>query len=548
MKSRNCSEIGLKVIQQPSWDILDEHHGNKIDEQFVLKLTKGSKKINKEVKNSCKVLHFSSEWNFEEVLAKIDGLSPKEFQHLFIFIINCRNFEFLTKKYPKNNKNLKKNRKARKTKKSLVKFGANRPIVLQLTSEDENVTKFYFKEDISTAFVPINQQKKFNAGQNFPTFFNEFVNGKFENFIDKLKQQNVKHLSLILRFLRTLDLKEEFFESLILEVAKIGSKVDLLAALNAPYENDERVLNNEVQYLLADVFHSATDQSQAEDDMKENVSSESTIMSSNHQSVLLKAIEHQNKELIDYLITYWTHLIQQLPFDHQVKISTAAFETNQLDELCDLLNIADFPFPKDFHVELIQYERLIAIVTERSELAAAIKSENFDNIAKFLEANSNIKIVYNTNNNSAFKVAAESKKLKVYNYLKLRGFNTSNPNEKLEEFDKEAKKYVVQERRQNISNALTDDQSSVNLICYRSLIHNKRITKDQEKEYRKKIRSWYEDINNIKNGQDFLNVVASCRRLQIIFDFENDTVSQMLNIAQDLFIQFYFLNRWRMQA
>lgn len=85
----------------------------------------------------------------------------------------------------------------------------------------------------------------------------------------------------------------------------------------------------------------------------------------NNQSVLLGAVENQNKEVIDYLITFWTHLIQQLLFEHQVRISTAAFDPNQLDVLCDLLEIADFPFPKDFNADDIQnHEKLQKITVE----------------------------------------------------------------------------------------------------------------------------------------------------------------------------------------
>jgi len=64
-------------IQHPPWNVLAEHQGIKIDEKFILKFTKGTKKVTKEVKDSCKILHFSSEWTFKDVLMEIKRLDNK---------------------------------------------------------------------------------------------------------------------------------------------------------------------------------------------------------------------------------------------------------------------------------------------------------------------------------------------------------------------------------------------------------------------------------------------------------------------------------------
>ncbi|XP_070505875.1 uncharacterized protein [Chironomus tepperi] len=160
-----------------------------------------------------------------------------------------------------------------------------------------------------------------------------------------------------------------------------------------------------------------------------------------------------------------------------------------------------------------------------------------DQITKFNNSNSNLKVVYSINNKSALKLATESKKFKVYNYLNLRGFYTTNPNEKIDES-------VAPQRKQNVKEALPDEQWSVNLLCNRSLIHNKRISKVQEKEYRKKIRNWYGDINKIRNGKQFLDVAASCTRLKIIFDFENDTVANVSLSGPTTLGSMYPVSKW----
>jgi len=526
----------LNEPQKISPDILNNNNSIKIDEKFVLKLIKESKNINKEVKDSCKVLHFSSEWNFENIITTIDGLDSKEYQQLFIFIIEATNLGFNADQQQDFSN------KFTKIQEKLLKFSATRPLILQLTSEDENVSKIYYKDETSQFNVIDQQHNKedFEEIENFSSFMCLFLNDKIHNFEDKIIKyvNKTSNLLIFLRFLRTLTFSDKFFERLILEVTKKGSKAEFLAILDGPFDDCGNWLSSHAQKYLSDVIY--INKSESRSEIPEGADNGATADSSSapSTSVLYTAIKNDNKEVIDCLIKIWNLWIQQLPFDHQLTISSDVFETNQLDVLCDLVDIADFPFPINFQSQSTAHERLEAIVAERVELEDAIKSENFEGIDNFLEINPSLKVVYNINNNSALKLAAESKKKDVYNHLKLRGFYTANLNEELEEFDKEVKKYAVQQRKRNVSEGILDDQMSVNLLCNRSLIHNKSITKEQNIEYRKKIRCWYEDINKIKNGPEFLNVAASCDRLKIIFDFENDTVSHVLNIPQMLFILF----------
>jgi len=479
--------------------------GMKIDKKFILKLTKGSKNVNKEVKDSCKVLHFSSEWNFEEVFMTIDGLNLKEYPQLFIFVIEVTNVGFIA-----NNQQDSSN-KVTKLQKKLLKFSDDRPIILQLTSEDENMTKFYYREEKSNQFNVIDhQQDESEYSSTFSSFLVSFFNGKFYN--SEIEVLNVvrefENCSLVLRFLQTLQLSDGFFGSLVLDVASDGSRSEFVATLDSPFDSNGRVLSYRSQKYISDVFGDDGDPD-------------------NDISVLLTAIENENTDVIDYLITYWTHLIQPLPLEHQIKISTSAFETNQLDVLCDLLDIVDYPFPDNFKPELIEHERLRKITTERNDFKAAIETENFEKIDEFIKNNSNLKFIHMSSNKSALTEAINVKKFGVFYYLKSLNFKGEKCDDILEKLSKEEKEQAVKlatdRRKENVTKSEDVAQKSVMMLSMRSSVHNSRTEKIQQSKYRDKIMKWFTDIYKV--APELIDVAASCNNLKIIFDFESDSVS-----------------------
>ena len=87
------------------------------------------------------------------------------------------------------------------------------------------------------------------------------------------------------------------------------------------------------------------------------------------------------------------------------------------------------------------------------------------------------------------------------------------------------KEQIKKLSKENVSLALKDKNKAVMMLSSRSLIHNRRISRDQEAVYRTKIKQWFEDINKLKFGPDLLQVAASCKNLKIIFNFESSTVS-----------------------
>ena len=496
--------------ESPSAAQLDELTENsiKIDEKFLITLTKNdNKSIEREAKLNCKIIKFSSEFTIDEVLTTIGALDPTEYPNLFIFIIENQNLKFTAEN---------KEEKPEKFQEKLNKFGSNRPLIIQQTSKDENVTKIYYKRENSTQIVVIDQH--FQNSSSRQAILISLVDGELGQLeMEFLKRlSNIQDDSLILRFMRTLDMQEELFETMILRAAKSRSKAELLAVLDALFEGEGRILNNRAQKYLKNVFKSTGND-------KDDSPCKKSTKSKNATSVLLTAVENKNTEVIDYLITYCSHLIQQLPFEHQVRISTAAFETNQIDVLCDLLEISDFPFPQNFKEDPEVHQKLYEIAVERKDFKLAVEEENFVKIDNFIDKKPSLKFTYNPENKSAMKQAMDLKKFNVYFYLKSFGFYATEFDSLEKVLSKEdleiAKKSATKQRIKNVSEAQCDANNSIMLLCTRSLIHNRRISKEQDAEYRKKIRKWFEAIYKI--APEMLDAAAASDKLKIIFDFES---------------------------
>ncbi|XP_070504130.1 uncharacterized protein [Chironomus tepperi] len=486
-------------IQSPSFNILADYQSFKIDKKFILKIQKGIRNVTKEVKNSCKVVHFSSELNIEKVLKTIDGLDPKDYPQLFIFVIDIA-FNVEGQKGP--------SKKIAHMMQRISKFGSDRPLISQFASVYENVKEIQYKDENSAQFNAIKFiQDDHQEQSDSLSFLSNMLSHNFDlSEIEILNSlEDIQDRTLILRFLHALTLSKAFYGDLVLSMAENGTKSEFLAALDVPFNSNGRMLSNRSQNFIAVEFG---DENPENDD-----------------SVLFRAVQNKNTEVIDYLITYWSHLIQLLPFNNQLKISTAAFETDQLDVLCDLLNIADFPFPDDFDADFVNHARLCEIIAARTNFKAAIKAEDFEKIDKFMDENLNLRLVYILNNKSALTHAIQAKKFKVFYYLKSLGFKDESCSDLLKELSKDEKEEAIQsavnQRKSNVNKSLPNIYKSVHKLCMQSSIHNRRISKAQEAEYCQKIMKWYADIHKVA---PLMLEVASCGQLKIIFDFESDYV------------------------
>lgn len=479
----------------------------KTDQKLILKYSKEQNDfLDNETKRLCKIMKFSCEWSFEDVIEILKNLDFEDFSHLFIFIIEVEIIGFRKTNSAKKNRKSKKIENVEKLKKILA--NKNRPLLLQLTSITEDMTKFYYKDEDSIKFYCIDQsQRDFEKKLDFSTFFCSFLDSKIELIYDQIESNftNIKNSSLILRFLRILKLDEEYIALMMLRIAQSGSKKDLLAMLDASFCQEGRILSEESQkYLYYEFCYCLSE---------ENSSNESA------NSVLLTAVKNRNEEVINFLITYWSHLIQQLSFEHQLCISETALETYQMDVLCDLLEFSDFPFP-------LITSRFCRIINERDKLCKAISEENTLMIDQFIENNSSLKFNYCPNNKPALTHAKESKKFKSFCHLKSKGFEGENCEDLFKNLCKtekhEAHKQFAEQRKKNVKNAILNEHCSIMILSAKSSIHNRRIEKHKEIEYRKKIMKWFEDIYKI--APELLDVAASCESLKIIFDFETLTV------------------------
>lgn len=548
----------------------------KFDNRFHIKLTNESNltTFDRSAKQNCKILQISSSLDINEVLS---ALKPSEYPKLFILIIQSGN---TFNGNPEAVKGLEINHKfynplygnlrpcinvirlysrnfvpipARQPEPWLRSFSSwnatSRPFIILQTCEaaDENI-KFYYKSENSTEFVDI--EVHYSVDYNLYEYWKETIESLLDQELDSFedgvlkKLSSIKDSSIILRFLRTLNLVEAFFGTIILKVAENGSKGDLLAVLDASFEDNGRILNNQAQNYIQFVFEADVDEMKEEldsehpsdddqNDLMDKTFSQPKIEDSS-ESVLLAAVQNSNKEVIDYLITYWSHLIQELPVRHQIRISKAAFEQDQLDVLCDMLEISDFPFPEDFNHQS-NYEKLQKIITDRVKFHEGIKEKNYEKINEFINKNSNSKFIYSPQNITAMMQAIDAKNYKIYYYLKSFGFRAtefSDLNEVLNEMElKKAKIQANLQIKETTCEALCKPNRTVAILCFKSLIHNRKVKKEDEIKYRQSIKEWLRDIYKV--AEVMLNVAATCENLVIVFDFE----SKFVRIILFIFIQ-----------
>lgn len=105
--------------------------------------------ISNQEKFAFKILKFTPDFNFEEILHKIAKLNPKIYKNLFIFIIGHENFELF------NNRGVGKRARldVEVLKNILNNFSSSRRFLLQITTINES--KFYYRRENSNQFFDI---------------------------------------------------------------------------------------------------------------------------------------------------------------------------------------------------------------------------------------------------------------------------------------------------------------------------------------------------------------------------------------------------------
>jgi hypothetical protein len=275
----------------------------KFDEKFHIKLTENRSNC-RDAKQSCKILQISSKLIIDDV---ISTLLSSEYPNLVIFIIECQNT--ISEESQK------------KIHEYLIKFDSDRPLILVQTYEDGNEEKYYFKAEKSNHFVDIDHN--YSEDSRLSKKWLDDYNLELEPLEDKIfrKLSWMKNQSIFLRLLRATNLSEPYFGSMLLKVAENGSKTDLLAVLDASFEDNGRILSNQAQKYITTVFDSgeSLDKADTDQNYSESGSDQSPDddqgdliykISSEHEkqdtsrSFLLTAIQHTNKEIINLLDSF----------------------------------------------------------------------------------------------------------------------------------------------------------------------------------------------------------------------------------------------------
>jgi len=411
-----------------------------IDDKFIIKFNE--KNNNDEASRECKVLKFACGWS--DILTFIESIKSEEYPNVFIIVIEA---DKITEKRD-DTENLRRFEDLEEI--LSRKFGETRPLVVQLTSLDENTTNFYYKEKYSNNLTKIDQnEKNFEKFLNFPTFLCSLMSGEIKNFedivIEKLPQ--VENFTLILRFL---DAKSDINEGFSRKVTK---------------------------YL---------------------------------EGIVVDASAYE--------------AIQKLPLEHKIKLSTAAFEVNELNILCDLMEVVNLPFPKNFNLNLFNHERLKSIVDKIIELQNAINSDDKQRIRDFCKSNPKLKKAFLLNNKTALCEAIHSRKMIASLELKSSNFETAEgENAKFESLNI-PDRLIRQANEENKENAISHSESSLLAIKKKSKIHN-YIDEKMQGKYELDIEEWCKDINESKYGKLLLDVVTLCEKLKIFFNFESESVS-----------------------
>lgn len=402
-------------------DILN-HKFLKINKSHVVELKKPMENVSDQAMKECKILKFTMDYNLVEILEILQHLLLK-FRKMFVLIIESKSFGFQSGAITQLNENIEK------LSQILRRIFENRPFMIQITSIEENISKFIYKKEGASTFNEISLIENVDS---FDSFFVRFMNEEVD-FLTYTSSQTIESFAnqilscqestLIMRFLQIYNQLEGFFHILRIKCAEAGLKSQFLAALDDPFDNDGRLLDVKGQEFLSKCFSSGT---------LPNVSC----------SYLSIAADHLNIEVLEYFVNCCTHLIQLLPLDHQVQITTTAYINHRIEMLCILLHNADFPFPQNFDKYLVNDTELQQKVKDREEFFTAIITENVEHMKNFINNNMNLKIVYNFENHSALKKALDSNKINMYCLLKSYGFQSA-PDENLENSFDETKKLQI---------------------------------------------------------------------------------------------------------
>ena len=247
------------------------------------------------------------------------------------------------------------------------------------------------------------------------------------------------------------------------------------------------------------------------------------LRTQNDDNLLTIASKAGNFEIVKFLILCGLRVNSVSEHSVDKTISDMAWQNKKFDVVYGIIK-ADGPFPEDFDQNLVlndanESEDLKKVLESLNDFHDHIKNNQIVEIEKFIQENSRVKCAYNLQNRSALTTALESKNFKVYAYLRSNGFSGGIDND-----------------HEKVLQSLNGDESIKLRNCYKeffkgsdfmhilNLLSRSRLGFNNKHEKFSTIRDWYQALDEISSVQPILKIVANATNLDIIFDFNHDSI------------------------
>ncbi|XP_070499397.1 uncharacterized protein [Chironomus tepperi] len=200
-----------------------------------------------------------------------------------------------------------------------------------------------------------------------------------------------------------------------------------------------------------------------------------------------------------------------------INIQTLAWNGKHLDALT-ILAQNDIQYAEGFDKSQLS-EDFNRFYQQIEDFHTAIRNKNESKIKEVKRNYSNLKYFYSISNNSAASIALIAKSFEIYELLLASGIQLA-PHEKniVKNFSKKEKRRI---RDINIKYIKNLNDYHINILMAHSFVaHNDQ----NEKKNIKNIRNAYKLLSHDERINLVLQIVATSRKMKIIYDFNNDSV------------------------
>lgn len=235
----------------------------------------------------------------------------------------------------------------------------------------------------------------------------------------------------------------------------------------------------------------------------------------NNVDLLAMAIENGNIEVVEFLVQFKCDLISNVEF---------CWEKRQYDCLAILID-ADSPFPIDFDENSLNQitERLKVTLYLRKSFHKNIESGNIIFVTSFIEKQPKLKYAYSWNNKSALTTALDSKQLEIYSLLLSKGFSLGI-NTPVEDSFKSLSLRQQELVRNTNMHFFEPNNEAKHLMTLASKSKIGLNDPELSSERHEEIRKMLEELNKIPETSTVLKFIAHSENLQIVFDFNGNSV------------------------